>query len=71
MFENERMTRCAICGTGLLLAAVFLFAGLPIVLLVIPVAVIFIGLVAGTGLCFHVTAGRVVERRCFSIAGTD
>jgi hypothetical protein len=46
MFENERMTRCAICGTGLLLAAVFLFAGLPIVLLVIPVAVIFIGLVA-------------------------
>ncbi len=46
MFENERMTRAAICGTGLLLAAVFLFAGLPIVLLVIPVAVIFLGLVA-------------------------
>jgi hypothetical protein len=46
MFENERMTRCAICGTGLLLAAVFLVAGLPIVLLVIPVAVIFLGLVA-------------------------
>ena len=46
MFENERMTRCAICGTGLLLAAVFLLAGLPMLLLVVPVAILFLGLVA-------------------------
>jgi hypothetical protein len=46
MFENELLTRCAICGTGLLLAAVFLFAGLPTVLLVVPVAILFLGLVA-------------------------
>jgi hypothetical protein len=46
MFENELLTRCAICGTGLLLAAVFLLAGLPVVLLVVPVAVLFLGLVA-------------------------
>jgi hypothetical protein len=46
MFENEWQTRCAICGTGILLAAVFLFARLPFVLLLVPVAVLFIGLTA-------------------------
>jgi len=46
MFENELQTRCAICGTGILLAAVFLFARLPFVLLLGPVAVLFIGLTA-------------------------
>ena len=46
MFENEMQTRCAICGTGVLLAAVFLFARLPFVLLLVPVAVLFIGLTA-------------------------
>lgn len=46
MFEDERMTRAAICGTGLLLALIFLFAHIPVVLLVIPVAILFLGLVA-------------------------
>jgi hypothetical protein len=46
MFENEIQTRCAICGTGVLLGAVFLFAHLPVILLVVPVAVLFLGLVA-------------------------
>ncbi len=46
MFENKWQTRCAICGTGILLAAVFLFARLPFVLLLVPVAVLFIGIVA-------------------------
>ena len=46
MFENEWQTRCAICGTGVLLAAVLLFARLPFVLLLVPVAVLFIGLTA-------------------------
>ena len=46
MFENGIQTRCAICGTGILLAAIFLFAHLPVVLLVVPVAVLFLGLVS-------------------------
>ncbi|GAB6286933.1 MAG: hypothetical protein STSR0009_31360 [Methanoregula sp.] len=46
MFENEWQTRCAMCGTGILLALVFVAAHLPFILLVIPVAVLFLGLVA-------------------------
>jgi hypothetical protein len=46
MFENEIQTRCAICGTGILLGAVFLLAHFPVILLVVPVAVLFLGLVA-------------------------
>ena len=46
MFENELQTRAAICGTGILLAIIFLAAGFPMVLLVVPVAVLFLGLVA-------------------------
>jgi|SRR5271157_535108 len=46
MFENETQTRCAICGTGVLLGAIFLLAHFPVILLVVPVAVLFLGLVA-------------------------
>jgi hypothetical protein len=46
MFENELQTRAAICGTGLLLGITFLFAHLPLVLLMVPVAILFLGLVA-------------------------
>jgi hypothetical protein len=46
MFENEIQTRCAICGTGILLGAVFLLAHFPVILLVVPVAVLFLGLVS-------------------------
>ncbi|GAB6286976.1 MAG: hypothetical protein STSR0009_31790 [Methanoregula sp.] len=46
MFENEWQTRCAMCGTGILLALVFVAARFPFILLVIPVAVLFLGLVA-------------------------
>jgi len=46
MFEDVLQTRAAICGTGLLLAIIFLFAGFPVILLVIPVAVLFLGVVA-------------------------
>ena len=44
MFENVLQTRAAICGTGILLALIFLCAGFPIILLVVPVAVLFLGL---------------------------
>ena len=46
MFENEMQTRAAICGTGLLLALIFLFAHLPLILLIVPVAILFLGIVA-------------------------
>ena len=46
MFENELQTRCAICGTGLLLGLIFVLAHLPLILLIVPVAVLFLGIVA-------------------------
>ncbi|MDO9324431.1 MAG: hypothetical protein Q7T80_05665 [Methanoregula sp.] len=46
MFENEMQTRAAICGTGCLLGLVVVLAHLPLFLLIVPVAVLFLGLVA-------------------------
>ena len=46
MFENELQTRCAICGTGILLGLIFVLAHLPLILLMVPVAVLFLGIVA-------------------------
>lgn len=46
MFENEMQTRAAICGTGLLLAIIFLAAHLPLLLLTVPVAILFLGIIA-------------------------
>jgi len=46
MFEDEMQTRAAICGAGLLLALIFLLAHLPLILLVVPVIVLFLGFVA-------------------------
>ena len=46
MFETEVQTRCAICGTGILLGLVFVLAHLPLILLTVPVAVLFLGIVA-------------------------
>jgi len=46
MFEDELQTRCAICGTGVLLGLIFVLAHLPIILFTVPVAVLFLGIVA-------------------------
>jgi hypothetical protein len=46
MFEDELQTRCAICGTGVLLGLIFVIAHLPLILLIVPVAVLFLGIVA-------------------------
>jgi hypothetical protein len=46
MFEDEVQTRCAICGTGVLLGIIFVLAHLPLILLIVPVAVLFLGIVA-------------------------
>jgi hypothetical protein len=46
MFEDELQTRCAICGTGVLLGFIFVLAHLPLILLIVPVTVLFLGIVA-------------------------
>jgi hypothetical protein len=46
MFENVLQTRAAICGTGVLLAIIFFLTQLPFILMIVPVAVLFLGLVA-------------------------
>ena len=46
MFENPLQTRAAICGTGLLLGIIFFLSHLPVILLIVPVAVLFLGIVA-------------------------
>ena len=46
MFENEMQTRSAICGTGILLGLVLLLAHLPMICLLVPVAILFLGIVA-------------------------
>jgi hypothetical protein len=46
MFENELQTRCAIGGTGIFLGIIVVLAGLPLFLLIMPVAVVFLGIVA-------------------------
>ena len=44
MFENEMQTRCAICGTGILLGLIVVLAHLPLILLMFPVTVLFLGI---------------------------
>jgi hypothetical protein len=46
MFEDELQTRCAICGTGVLLGIIIVLAHLPLLFLIVPVAVLFLGIVA-------------------------
>ena len=46
MFENELQTRAAICGTGILLGLVLVLAHLPVICLLVPVAILFLGIVA-------------------------
>jgi hypothetical protein len=46
MFEDEMQTRCAICGTGVLLGVIFVMAHLPLLFLIVPVTVLFLGVVA-------------------------
>jgi hypothetical protein len=48
MTENNLQVRAAVCGTGLLLALVTVVAHLPLILLVVPVVILFLGMVADT-----------------------
>lgn len=46
MFENEIQTRATICGSGILLALIFFFSHLPLILLIVPVSILFLGVIA-------------------------
>jgi len=46
VFENEVLTRCAIGGTGIMLGLIGVLAHLPLLFLILPVAVVFLGIVA-------------------------
>jgi hypothetical protein len=46
VFENEVLTRCAIAGTGIVLGLIGVLAHLPFLFLILPVAVVFLGMVA-------------------------
>ena len=46
MFDHEMQTRAATCGAGLLLGIIFLCTHLPLILLIVPVAILFLGIVA-------------------------
>lgn len=46
MFENEVLTRCAISGTGMVLGLIGVLAPLPPLFLILPAAVVFLGIVA-------------------------
>jgi hypothetical protein len=46
MFENVLQTRAAICGAGLLTGLIFYLAHLPLLLLIVPVAILVLGIIA-------------------------
>jgi hypothetical protein len=69
MFENEMQTRAAICGTGILLAIIFLAAHLPVILLVAPVAILFLGVIADPEETHAVWYGMLNVLGIFDISG--
>ncbi|WP_321504584.1 hypothetical protein [uncultured Methanoregula sp.] len=69
MFENEMQTRAAICGTGILLGLVLVLARLPLILLIVPVAVLFLGLVADPEETHAVWYGMLSTLGIFDLSG--
>jgi hypothetical protein len=68
MFENEGQTRAAICGAGLLLGIIFLSMHLPLILLIVPVAILFLGIVADPEETHAVWYGMLSTLGIFDIA---
>ena len=71
MFENVVQTRAAICGTGILLALIFLFAHLPLILLIVPVAILFLGIVADPEETHAVWYGMLSTAGIFDLSALD
>jgi hypothetical protein len=68
MFENTLQTRAAICGSGLLLSLIFLLAHLPIILQILPVAILFLGIVADPEETHAVWYGMLYTLGIFDLA---
>ncbi len=69
IFENEVQTRAAICGAGILLGLVLVLAHLPLLLLIVPVAVLFFGLVADPEETHAVWYGMLNTLGIFDLSG--
>ncbi len=71
MFENVVETRAAICGTGCLLALIFFVSHLPLILLIIPVAILFLGIVADPEETHAVWYGMLYTLGIFDLSVLD
>jgi len=71
MFENVLQTRVAISGTGILLAIIFLLAHLPPILLTVPVAILFLGIVADPEETHAVWYGMLYTAGIFDLSALD
>ncbi|MDP3564888.1 MAG: hypothetical protein Q8R70_10405, partial [Methanoregula sp.] len=71
MFENVVETRLAICGAGLLLALIFLISHLPLILLMVPVAILFLGIVADPEETHAVWYGMLSAIGIFDLSALD
>jgi hypothetical protein len=71
MFEDELQTRCAICGSGILLALIFALARVPYILLAVPVAVLFLGIVADPEETHAVWYGMLNTLGIFEVSDLD
>lgn len=69
MFENEVQTRAAICGTGVLLGAIMVLSHLPLLFLIVPIAVLFLGLVADPEESHAVWYGMLHTLGIFDMSG--
>ncbi len=71
MFENVLQTRAAISGTGVLLAIIFLLAHLPLIFLTVPVAILFLGIVADPEETHAVWYGILFTAGIFDLSTLD
>lgn len=69
MFEDVVQTRVAICGSGLLLGLILVLARLPPIILIIPVAILFLGLVADPDETHAVWYGMLSTLGSFDLSG--
>ncbi|MFA6226827.1 MAG: hypothetical protein WC620_11820 [Methanoregula sp.] len=71
MFENVMPTRAAICGVGIHLAIIFLVSHLPLILLTVPVAILFLGIVADPEETHAVWYGMLSTLGIFDLSALD
>jgi len=68
MFENEVQTRSSICGAGILLGILFFLAHFPLMVLIVPVVILFLGIVADPEETHAVWYGMLHNLGIFNLA---